>query len=325
MGYFMTTRTWRAVAIMCLMALLLSAAACSGGGDGDETPTVPTIDAAFEQTQAAVNTEEARAIATSTRAPGAAEQPTAATGVVRVATTNELVDTGLLDVLTPLFEAETGYQLDVLRISGSAALTDAAANADALLVHWTDEEEAIITNGDLIEPSDVFRGDFVIVGADTDPASVRNQERADDALRSIFNTEATFITTIDGTAAREHELRVWTGLQLLPQGAWYESSDQTVPATLALASERGGYAISDRFSYLAAGNEIQLEILLAGDPAQVDAYRIMIVNPDVQPNVNAEGARAFAAFLVRPDVQQIISEFGVAEFGEAIFVPTAGG
>ncbi|MEX0749749.1 MAG: tungsten ABC transporter substrate-binding protein, partial [Dehalococcoidia bacterium] len=63
---------------------------------------------------------------------------------------------------------------------------------------------------------------------------------------------------------------------------------------------------------------------LEGESALLNVYHTIVVDPDVHGNVNVDGARAFAAFLVREDVQQVIGEFGVEDYGEPLFFPDAG-
>jgi tungstate transport system substrate-binding protein len=55
----------------------------------------------------------------------------------------------------------------------------------------------------------------------------------------------------------------------------------------------------------------------------LNIYHVIIVNPARHPAVNVQGARRFAEFLVSPSTQALIGEFGVEQYGQALFVPDA--
>jgi tungstate transport system substrate-binding protein len=170
-----------------------------------------------------------------------------------------------------------------------------------------------------------MHNDFIIVGPDGDPAAVRDEERANDAFLAIYNAAAPFISRGDDSGTNALELKVWEAAGVDPVGqSWYEESGQGMGATLQIANQRQAYTLSDRGTYLSQGEALDLEVLLEGDPALLNVYHVIVVNPDVHGDVNATGARAFAAFITRPDVQQIIGEFGVDEYGEPLFFPDAG-
>lgn len=306
-------------------AFLVFIAACGGDGDGDETPTVPTVDASFEQTQAAVNTAEATP-SDATRVPSPAVQPTKASGTLILATTTSTVDSGLLDLLVPIFEEETGYSVQTVSLGSGAAIEQGSrGDADVVFAHSPAAEQKMIDEGNGIERTLVMHNDFIIVGPEADPAAVRDQERANDAFAAIFDAASAFISRGDESGTHTLELKVWAAAERDPAGqSWYSETGQGMGATLQVASQRQAYTMADRGTFLAQGDVLDLVSLLEGDPALLNVYHVIVVNPDVHPDVNAAGARAFAAFITRPDIQQIIGEFGVEEFGEPLFFPDAG-
>jgi ABC-type tungstate transport system permease subunit len=95
-------------------------------------------------------------------------------------------------------------------------------------------------------------------------------------------------------------------------------------ATLQVASQKAAYTISDRGTYLAQQKNIDLDILFQGDPALLNVYHVIVVNPAKHPKVNVVGARAFAAYVVRPDIQAQIGAFGKDKYQQALFFPDAG-
>jgi hypothetical protein len=82
-------------------------------------------------------------------------------------------------------------------------------------------------------------------------------------------------------------------------------------ATLTVASEKQAYTITDRATYLARQSTLDLDLLVEGDPILLNVYHVIVVNPDKSPQINVDGAVAFADFMVDPNTQEIIGEFGV--------------
>ena len=66
---------------------------------------------------------------------------------------------------------------------------------------------------------------------------------------------------------------------------------------------------------------IGLEILVEGDAALLNIYHVIEVNSAKWPKVNAEGAKAFADFIVSNNTQKIIKKYGVEKYGSPLFFP----
>ena len=140
-------------------------------------------------------------------------------------------------------------------------------------------------------------------------------------LPTIWATEGRFLLD----CGREKWRRLWEEVSFDPTGAgWYKGSGQGMGATLQIANQRDAYTISDRGTYLAQGKNLDLVVLLEGDPALLNVYHVMQVNPELFDRVNGEGGRAFVEFMVSEEAQEIIRNFGVEEFGRALFIPDAG-
>jgi tungstate transport system substrate-binding protein len=144
-------------------------------------------------------------------------------------------------------------------------------------------------------------------------------------MAALAAGEARFISRGDESGTHTFELDLWKGASIDPSGeGWYEESGQGMGATLQIANQKRAYTLSDRATFLSQRENLDIELLLDGPPELLNYYHVIVVNPDEHPDVNVEGARAFAAFLVRPDIQQVIAEFGLEEFGEPLFFPDAG-
>ena len=298
-------RRFSIIPLAILASILIIAGACGGGSSSNATPT---------------------AAANSTSAAQQVAQPTKASGTIILATTTSTQDTGLLDWLVPAFEKETGYTVQTVAVGSGAAIAQGSkGDADVLLVHSPDAEKTMVAAGDGIERTLVMHNDFVIVGPSADPAGVKSAATAGDAMKAIAAKGATFISRGDNSGTNALELKLWKNVSIDPTGqSWYQSTGQGMGATLQVASQKAAYTISDRGTYLAQQKNIDLEILSQGDPSLLNVYHVIVVNPDKHSKVNAVGARAFAAYVVRPDVQALIADFGKDKYGQPLFFVDAG-
>ena len=239
--------------------------------------------------------------------------------------TTSTQDSGLLDVLLPAFEAQSGYQVRLVATgSGQALKIGEQGNADVILLHSPEAEEEFMSNGFGIDRRLVMHNDFVIVGPPADPASIRSQPALDSAFESIFISASTFISRGDDSGTHVKELAIWQKAGLDPHGqSWYLETGQGQGNTLSIASEKGGYALVDRGTYLAYRSNLDLGILFEGDTFLKNIYHVLTVNPEKWAGVNLEGARAFADFITSPEGQKIIAEFGVEQYGQPLFFPDA--
>jgi len=239
--------------------------------------------------------------------------------------TTSTQDSGLLDVLLPAFESQSGYRVRLVATgSGQALKIGEQGNADVILLHSPDAEEEFMANGFGIDRRLVMHNDFVIVGPPSDPAALRSQPMLDSAFESIYSSASTFVSRGDESGTHVKELAIWQNAGLDPYGqSWYLETGQGQGNTLSIASEKGGYALVDRGTFLAYKSNLNLEILFEGAPFLLNVYHVLTVNPELWSGINLEGAKAFEDFITSPDGQKIIEEFGVAEYGQPLFFPDA--
>ena len=255
-----------------------------------------------------------------TPAPGAPANPT-----LILATTTSTQDSGLLDLLVPLFESQTGYTVQTVAVGTGAALKMAEeGNADVLLVHAPSSEKALMDAGWGKDRFLVMHNDFMIVGPANDPAGIKGSSTAVEAFQKIFAAGSTFISRSDDSGTNKMEISLWEKTRSDPKGAgWYVESGQGMGATLTIASEKNAYTLTDRATYLANKGNLSLDILVEGDPALLNVYHVITVNPDKWPKSDYEGALAFANFMIAGDTQAVIGKFGVDKFGQPLFFPDA--
>ena len=245
------------------------------------------------------------------------------TNLLLISTTSTQ-DSGLLDVLLPAFTEKTGYNVQLVAVgSGQALKIGAEGNADIILLHSPAAEKQFMADGFGIDRRLVMHNDFVLVGPSADPAGIRGKSPVE-ALDEIFASRATFVSRGDESGTHVKELALWKNAELDPAGEdWYLETGQGQGATLSIASEKSGYAITDRGTFLAYKSNVDLEILVEGDPFLLNVYHVITVNPERWPNVNLEGAKAFADFVTSPQGQKIIGEFGMDKYRQQLFVPDA--
>ncbi len=241
-----------------------------------------------------------------------------------LATTTSTQDSGLLDILVPMFEKQTGYTVKVIAVGTGAALRmGERGDADVLLVHAPEAEEAFMAAGHGIERRYVMYNDFVIVGPAEDPAHIRGLPEAPEALKAIAQAQALWISRGDDSGTHKKEKSLWAeagfDVAALASESWYQESGQGMGATLRIASEKGAYTLTDRATYLNLRDTLHLDILVEGDPRLHNIYHVIVVNPEKHPGVHVEGARAFADFLTAPETQKIIAAYGVDRFGQPLF------
>jgi len=253
-------------------------------------------------------------------APGLAQSRS-----VILSTTTSTQDSGLLDVLIPLFEKHSRYAVKTVAVGTGQALALAErGDADVVLAHAPTLEKDSVAKGKLLNRRLVMYNDFIIVGPKDDPAKIGVTKSAAAALRAIEQAKATFVSRGDKSGTHNMELGLWKLARVAPASPWYIESGQGMGATLSIARERKGYVLTDRATYLALSKNLGLAILLQGDRALLNIYSVLEVNPANGLRVNVAGAKAFADFMVSPSTQKIIQRFGVDKFGESLFVPVAG-
>lgn len=244
-----------------------------------------------------------------------------------LATTTSTQDSGLLDVLVPLFEEQTGYVVQTVAVgSGQAMEMGAHCNADALLVHSPSAERTFMDDGSGKERELVMHNDFIIVGPASDPAGIRGMGAAD-SFKAIAAAEAPFVARADKSGTSSMELGIWKAAGLDPAAtkpAWYLETGQGMGATLTITSEKTGYTLTDRATYLANKDTLNLDILAEGEKALLNIYHVITVNPEKCEKINDDGAAAFKDFLIDSETQVVIGQFGIKEFGQPLFTPDAG-
>jgi len=243
-----------------------------------------------------------------------------------LATTTSTQDSGLLDVLVPMFEQQYGFKVQTVAVgSGAAIKLGQDGNADVLLVHSPSAEKTFMSDGWGKDRALIMHNDFIIVGPTADPAKIKGLAPVD-ALKAIVAAKAVFVTRGDASGTNTKELALWKSAgfdttKFTPDV--YVNTGQGMGATLTITSEKAAYTLTDRATYLANKANLQLDILVEKDNSLLNVYHVITVDPAKWPKVNYDGALAFMKFMTDPATQDVIGKFGVDKYSQQLFIPDA--
>jgi tungstate transport system substrate-binding protein len=243
-----------------------------------------------------------------------------------LATTTSTQDSGLLDVLVPVFEKKTGFFVKTIAVgSGQAMAMGQRGEADVLLVHSPEAEKKFIAEGYGIHRRLIMHNDYIIVGPSEDPAQIKGTKSSSESFKKIASVKALFLSRGDDSGTHVKEKGIWKVAGLNPEGEkWYQQTGLGMGQTLSIASEKRAYTLTDRGTFLTLRKNLGLNILVEGDAILLNIYHVIEVNPNKWPKVNAAGAKAFSEFMVSKEAQEVIKTFGVEKFGSPLFFPDAG-
>jgi tungstate transport system substrate-binding protein len=248
--------------------------------------------------------------------------------VVRCAVIGGMTMTGLWPEISKMFEAETGYHVEVVA-TGERPILDKAMRSgqvDLLTMHSGDITTDIVADGIGVNMRPWTRNELVIVGPTNDPAGIRGMTNGAAALRRIAATQAHYVD-FGGIGSREMAHTLWRLAEVEPKGNWV-IKDDTISKWNILQFCRSnnacvvvGYIPAMTGRMAAEG----MEILVKGDPTMRRPYIVMEANPARFPKANHAGARALSDFLLSPEVQAFLIDFGHQTGGDhPLFFPVKG-
>jgi tungstate transport system substrate-binding protein len=332
-----------ALVIMLLVALM----GCSSGTTKTTTTTTTAAPAATTTTTTALPTTTNTTAAPTSTAPATTTSPAATTTTTKprtsynpkevlLSSTTSVRDTGLMDKLIPLFQSKTGYTVTPVYVgSGAAIALGNTGNADVMVVHQPSGEITFVNSGNGINRKLIMHNDFVLLGPASDPAKVKGTTSAVDAFKALAtaaanNKAVTFYSRGDnsGTDAAEKGIFKLVGVTVKDKDpnnpSWYIEASGGMGPLLTIAEQNQGYVFSDRGTYLAYKDKLTLQIVSEGDPAYLNVYHVIEVNPAKFPGIiNADGAKAFSDFILGSEAQAIMGTF-TDKNGNLLFVPDGG-
>ena len=243
---------------------------------------------------------------------------------LKISSTTSTDNTGLFGALNPPFEKMFNCRVDVIaQGTGKALKTGEMGDSDVVFVHSRPAEDKFMEEGHGVNRRDVMYNDFIMIGPQDDPAEIKGLKDASEALRRIAHRKLRFVSRGDDSGTHKKEKALWNETGIPPQGEWYVEAGQGMGAVLQIANEMNAYTMSDRGTFLAYQQKINLAILTEGDAALFNPYGIMAVNPAKHPHVNYVLAMAYIGWVTSPEGQGIIRDFGKDKFGQPLFIPVA--
>ena len=229
-------------------------------------------------------------------------------GVVRLATTTSVENSGLLADVLPEFERQSHIKVDVLAVgSGQALNLLKRGEVSVGLTHDPKAEAEALAAGIITDYRKVMFNDFVIVGPSEDPAGVARASSVADAFTRIATTGGWFVSRGDasGTYSREQEL--WTLAKRRPSRDRVLETGQGMGGTLRVANERNAYTLSDRATFEQFRSRLRLVPLYEGGPEMLNTYAVFL-RAGLAGRERAEAA-ALARWFSDGDGRQFVAGF----------------
>ena len=253
------------------------------------------------------------------------EEITESTGeLLRLATTEDIANSGLLERLAEKLYEDTGISLEYVYVeTGEALALGRSGEVDLVLENSPASEALFVEEGHGVERFPVMFSEFIVVG----PGDMVEETEEVGLLFTLVEVlDFPFVSRGDGSGTHQMEQSIWSSLQLDPTvNEGYTSSGQGMEATLRMAVNTNSFTLIDRSTWLRLSPTdnigMELIIICEGDPILFNQYGIIAVNPERHPGVNIEEANNFIQWITSGRIQELIGEFGVAEFGEPLFIP----
>jgi tungstate transport system substrate-binding protein len=266
-----------------------------------------------------------------------------------MSTTTSTQASGLLDILLPELQKDTGIEVKVIAKGTGAAIRDGMdGNVDVIFVHAKAREEKFVQEGYGTQRYAVMHNDFIVLGPQKDPAAIKGITNAAEALKKIAAAKAVFVSRGDDSGTHTKEQALWesTGLPLEKTvqtivkkgkkkevsfvnpkglGQWFLSIGQGMGKALTFADEKQAYILADRGTYIKYkfGRDVPIDlvVLCEGDPALANPYGVIPINPKKHPHVKYDLSKTFAEWLVSEKGQAVIDNYRL--LGKQLFYPDA--
>ncbi len=253
--------------------------------------------------------------------------PALAADMLMMATTTSTDDTGLLDYLAPEFQKDTGIELRWTATgTGKALKLGETCDVDVLLVHAPEAEKKFVDDGFGDSRREVMYNDFVILGPKADPAGVKGNDVAK-ALDAVRAKKAAFVSRGDKSGTHQAEIALWekVGGGLPDKEPWYVSTGQGMLQTIAVATEKDGYVLADRGTFIKyeadhKGNP-PLVILVEGDKSLFNQYSVITLDQKHCPKAKHDLAKKYSDWMAGAKAQKLIGDFKL--MGKQLFTPNA--
>ncbi len=243
-----------------------------------------------------------------------------ASEILRLATTTSTDNSGLIEVLVPVFEQSADAKVRTVAVGTGRALQHAVnGDVDVVLVHAKEAELKLVRQGFAVNRREIMYNEFVIVGPRDDPAGIGGMSSLAQAFRKIRESQSIFVSRGDDSGTHKKELQIWGESGVFPQVGWYREVGQGMGRTLQIADELGAYALTDKATWLFMREQLSLPVHVEGSVDGRNVYGVMAVNSAVHEHVNAALAKKFIAWISSEQAKKMIAAYKVN--GEQLFYP----
>ncbi len=234
---------------------------------------------------------------------------------IRLVTTTSVENSGLLAYLLPHFEEQYGMKVKVVAVGTGAALRlGELGEADILIVHDRQRELDFIEAGYGERHHPLMVNDFIYVG----PRALKTTS-LEDFVHRLIADEAFFSRgDLSGTHARELALWETFGFNLDDFGSRYKETGQSMESTLMMASQKGYYTLTDRGTYLAMQDSLDLIIVFEDHPLLINDYGVIKVHRD-RHNRDHTLADLLYDWLLSETAKELIRNYRIN--GQPLFYP----
>lgn len=246
---------------------------------------------------------------------------------LKMATTTSTDNTGLLDVIAPLYKNDFGVDLKWISVgTGNALKLGENCDVDVVFVHAPELEKKFVADGFGVDRTPVMYNDFVILGTPELKAKFEGKT-IKEAFEIIKKEQIKFVSRGDNSGTHSKEKSVWKSVMgdVPSKEKWYIEAGQGMIATINIANEQRGLTLSDRGTYIKYESNYKgnppLVIVLGSDTNLNNYYSIMAVNPKNCPKADYSGATNFIKWIVSPKIQQSIADFKLLD--KQLFTPDA--
>ncbi|HEY5734548.1 MAG TPA: substrate-binding domain-containing protein [Gammaproteobacteria bacterium] len=249
--------------------------------------------------------------------------PTAFAGssdnLVRLATTTSTENSGLLSVLIPAYEKQSGNKVHVIAVgTGKALRMGRDGDVDVVLVHAPKSEKKFVDSGYGVKRYPVMHNDFVIVGPKSDPAKLKEVASINQAFSNLARSRQIFVSRGDNSGTHKKERSVWGKAGVNPEGPWYREAGQGMGKVLQIAGELDAYTLTDRGTWIAYREKSPLTIVYESDQSLLNPYSIIAVNPE-KHDINHKGANSLIQWITSTEGKNLIAGYRLQ--GEQLFFP----
>ena len=305
-----------------LLAMLLATTGCADNNTNDKKNESKTNVTSTTEENNNESKEDSNKEKESTDA-NLTSDPSIEDNIVRLTTTTSVNDSGLMEYLREGLKEDTGLEMEIVSKGTGAAIEDAKqGNADVILVHSKSAEEEFVEEGYGIERKPFMYNYFVIVGPKNDPAGIKGKD-AEEAFKLIEESKSAFISRGDDSGTHKKEIKIWesAGVDIneLEKNENYSSLGDGMGATLTFASENDAYTLTDLATFLSMNNDLDLDVLVDQSESLKNVYSVIVVNPEKVDGTNIKNANKFQEWMLGDKAKELISEYGVEEYGQQLF------